>query len=120
MNRCSCIQLNEIVINMTLNIKKIKTEVKKVERMKECAQHLGAMSDITRLKICWILSNYKGISVNEIAEILGISPSAVSHSIAKLEDCGLVDCEKRGRNVYYHLTHSPINRFVKRFVSAKI
>ncbi len=99
---------------------KIKNQLKRVKSFKECARHLGVVGDLTRLKICWLLENYPGLSVQEISEILGVSVSAVSHSLSKLEDCRLVDCERKGRNMYYSLVKHPVNRFVKEFVSGRM
>jgi DNA-binding transcriptional ArsR family regulator len=42
-------------------------------------------------------------SVGELAEIVGLSSSALSQHLAKLKSFGLVDSNKRGQMVYYHI-----------------
>lgn len=58
------------------------------------------LSDVTRLKILWHLKEGP-LNVSEIAEVVGLSLSAVSHQLKTLRMANLVKKEKQGREVYY-------------------
>ncbi|OGY46159.1 MAG: hypothetical protein A2731_01130 [Candidatus Buchananbacteria bacterium RIFCSPHIGHO2_01_FULL_39_8] len=60
-------------------------------------------SDPTRLKILTLLGKKDELCVSDIAMILKISISAISHQLRLLERCGLVKSEKTGKIVCYSL-----------------
>jgi len=59
------------------------------------------LSDPTRVKILLLLKRNKELCVSEIAEILGVSISAISHQLKLLEQSSLVTSLKMGRTVCY-------------------
>lgn len=68
----------------------------------EPAQLFGALADETRLKVVKLLSE-KEMCVEDLTEALTLAQATVSHHLRVLKDAGLVQAEKRGRNVYYSL-----------------
>ena len=58
-----------------------------------------ALSDANRLKIVGLLSQQE-LSVEQIAEMLGVSPSTISHHLAKLTRVGLVSARAES---YYNI-----------------
>lgn len=60
------------------------------------------MSDPTRLRILAALSNQE-LPVGEIATLLDMSMSAVSHQLGLLRRARLVRWQRQGREVYYAL-----------------
>ena len=58
-----------------------------------------ALSDANRLKIVGLLSQQE-LSVEQIAEMLGLSPSTISHHLGKLTRVGLVSARPQS---YYNL-----------------
>lgn len=68
----------------------------------EPAQLFRALADETRLKIVKLLSG-KEMCVDELMEALGSAQATMSHHLHVLKEAGLVQAEKRGRNVYYAL-----------------
>jgi ArsR family transcriptional regulator len=65
--------------------------------------HLFKMfSDNTRLRILWALSKDE-LCVCDLAALLDMTKSAVSHQLKTLRLANLVKSEKRGREVYYSL-----------------
>lgn len=60
-------------------------------------------SNPTRLKIFLLLKKNKELCVTDIAVILSISISAISHQLKTLENLGLVKSFKMGRIVCYRL-----------------
>jgi ArsR family transcriptional regulator len=61
---------------------------------------LKALADPTRIKILYLLSQ-ESCPVGHMAEVLGMSQSAVSHQLAKLRHVGLVGYRREGQTLYY-------------------
>ena len=76
------------------------------------------MGDPTRLKICYLLWRHKELSVGEIAEIIGVSISAVSHTLKKLQKAEVVESRRDFRNVYYQLKRSSLAEMLKERLEA--
>ena len=58
-------------------------------------------SSSTRLKLLYLLDNMKELCVCDLAEMLGVSVSAVSQHLAVLRDAGLVAVRREGNRRYY-------------------
>jgi ArsR family transcriptional regulator len=68
----------------------------------EAAAMLKELANPSRLLIlCQLVDGEK--SVGELCRTIGLSQSAVSQHLARLREASLVDTEKRGQMVYYHL-----------------
>ncbi|MCR5113422.1 MAG: metalloregulator ArsR/SmtB family transcription factor [Acholeplasmatales bacterium] len=65
------------------------------------------LGDATRIKICLLIHNEK-LCVNDIAEKLGMTKSAISHQLALLRQARLVSYDKVGKEVYYKLADDHI------------
>lgn len=89
----------------------IKREIENTDLLLQCAKEFNLVGDPTRLKICYLLCRHKELSVGEIADVVGVSTSAVSHTLKKLQKANIVENRRDFRNVYYHLKKSP---FVER------
>lgn len=85
----------------------IKRELRDSTALIRCAEEFDVMGDVTRLKICWLLCRHRELTVGDIAEIVGVSVSAVSHTLKKLQHTDVVARRREFRNVYYRLTRSP-------------
>jgi|SRR3989344_2300567 len=59
-------------------------------------------SNELRIKIIDLL-NQKPMSVNELADSIGVERSNVSHSLKMLRMCRLVDVRKSGKNMIYSI-----------------
>lgn len=71
------------------------------------------VGDPTRLKICYLLCRHKELSVSEIANVIGVSISAVSHTLRKLKEADVVEDRKNFRHVYYQLKQSPLTKMIR-------
>jgi ArsR family transcriptional regulator len=98
----------------TKNLKKIKKELENKKEILKCAREFKMVGDPTRLKICYLLCKHKELSVGEIAKIVGVSVSAVSHTLAKLKRINLIEKRKEAKNVYYSLKESPLVELIKK------
>ena len=91
----------------------LKKELKDKNAIVACAQEFNMVGDPTRLKICYLLCRHKELSVGDIAEVVGVSISAVSHTLRKLQKANMVENRRESRTVYYKLKKSPLTKIVK-------
>jgi len=80
--------------------KMIKQMTEMIEKQSNCC---FIMSNPTRIKVLVTINQHRQICVSEIAEIVQISVSAVSHQLKKLESFGSVVKNKKGQEVLYSL-----------------
>jgi len=87
--------------------------VKKKMKTEKCFHYLAetfrAMSDPTRIKIIYSLSQEKELCVRDIASIIGTTNSAISHQLRSLRNMKLVRYNKVGKVTYYSLDDIHIN-----------
>ena len=72
------------------------------------AEFFRALSDSSRIRIISTLTNGE-MNVSSLAEIVGISESAVSHQLRGLRQMRLVRARKEGRQVFYSLDDKHVN-----------
>ncbi len=77
------------------------------ETAADVADVFRVLADPTRISIIHALSVAE-LCNSDLAAVLGISESAVSHQMRELRRMKLVAAEKRGRMVYYRLTDTHI------------
>ncbi len=72
------------------------------EKAQQMAEFFSFLGDPNRLRILSFLAN-KELCVSDLAALLNMSESAVSHQLRNLRVMRLVGYRKQGRNVFYHL-----------------
>jgi ArsR family transcriptional regulator, lead/cadmium/zinc/bismuth-responsive transcriptional repressor len=77
------------------------------------ARTYQALADPTRVRIISALSSSE-LCVCDIAALLGISQSAISHQLRQMRDLRLVKTRKEGRIVYYALDDEHIRDLFNR------
>jgi DNA-binding transcriptional ArsR family regulator len=77
------------------------------------AQIFGALSDPTRLRLVSALSEGE-LCVCDLAAVLGMTQSAVSHQLRLLRNLNLVRFRKEGRVVYYTLDDEHVRQLFER------
>ena len=77
------------------------------------AEFFSALSDPSRIRIISALTENE-LNVGALAEIVGISESAVSHQLRGLRQMRLVRARKDGRQVYYSLDDEHVNDLFQR------
>jgi DNA-binding transcriptional ArsR family regulator len=68
----------------------------------------GALSDENRLVILHALKESGPMYVNQICKKTGKDQYTISHHLACLRNCGLVNSEKKGKYVYYSIKNDNI------------
>jgi len=81
-------------------IRKLKDNLGDPERMYSLSNMFKALSDPTRLNIIEILSKTP-LCVHDIANILDMSQSSISHHLRALRDTRLVKFQREGKLVIY-------------------
>ncbi|MBQ7641583.1 MAG: winged helix-turn-helix transcriptional regulator [Acholeplasmatales bacterium] len=90
---------------MNINIEK------NADKIVDMSDFFKALSDPTRLKI--VLTISKGeICVNDIANNIGMTKSAVSHQLSYLKKLRLIKSRKEGKEVYYSLDDDHVNLLI--------
>ena len=86
-------------------------EKKPKETTEEQVAVLKALADPTRLKLVGLLCHQHdpdSLCVNALAELLGISQSAVSQHLRILKGIGLVRGERRGYRIHYVIDNQAV------------
>ena len=66
------------------------------------------LGDSTRCKIIFALSKNE-LCVCDLANVLSMTKSSVSHQLAKMRNYGVVKCRKDGKTVFYSLDDDHIS-----------
>lgn len=78
----------------------------------ELAEVFHLLGDSNRLRlVCTCLD--EAVSVHDLAERLGITPSLVSHHLRLLKAARLMRAEKRGRQVFYRAADEHVRRVLQ-------
>jgi ArsR family transcriptional regulator, lead/cadmium/zinc/bismuth-responsive transcriptional repressor len=81
-----------------------------VEKAQRLSEFLGFLADPNRLRIVSILA-IQEMCVGDLAAILEMNESAVSHQLRTLRAIRLVNFRKQGRHVFYSLQDHQILNF---------
>jgi len=76
------------------------------------AEIFGVLADPTRLKICMFLSESE-LCVCDLAAMLNLSESAVSHQLRLLRSLRIVKFRREGKMAFYTLDDSHITSLIK-------
>lgn len=96
------------------DLETIKRELADSEIVKQCANRHNVVGDLSAMKICYLLRHHPGLSVSDIAELVGLSVSATSRSLTKLKVADIVTSNKIAQTVYYRLQN---NEFTSQLVT---
>ena len=95
-NVCDCNVIHKEMVKIALENKPSKEEL---ERLSQVFKLLG---DLTRTEILWVLDKNE-MCVCDIANVLNMTKSSISHQLALLRQAGIVEYRKVGKEVYYRL-----------------
>mgnify|MGYP000170540185 CR=1 FL=1 len=98
---CDCNIIHEKTVNET--IKKMPEE----DTFNKIAEFFKILGDTTRTKILFAL-DLNEMCVCDIANVLNMSKSSISHQLGTLRRMNIVKCRKEGKEVYYTLDDNHI------------
>jgi len=93
---CECDDIHEEVVSKT------KNNMPEDEMLYDLAELFKVFGDITRIKILYALFSDE-MCVCDIANLLNMTQSAISHQLRVLKQARLVKFRKEGKTVYYSL-----------------
>lgn len=93
---CNCTEVHKDCVNC------VKENMLKDETFTELSELFKVFGDYTRIRIIYALLK-KELCVCDIAEVLGMSQSSISHQLRVLKAARLVKFRKEGKVVYYSL-----------------
>ncbi|MDR0300947.1 MAG: metalloregulator ArsR/SmtB family transcription factor [Treponema sp.] len=88
-------------------VKRVRKAMPKDEDFYDLADLYKMFADSTRVRILWSLSREK-MCVCDIAVLLNMTKSAISHQLKSLRLANLVKYNRQGKVVYYSLADSHV------------
>ena len=98
---CDCEVIHEEVVT------RVRKKMPDGDVFYTLANFYKMLADKTRIRILWALSN-ESMCVCDLAVLLDMTKSAVSHQLKSLRLAKLVKYDKRGREVYYSLSDKTV------------
>lgn len=99
---CDCGQVHEDTV------KRVQQMMPEDETLFDLAELFKVFGDTTRIKILYLLHESE-LCVCDIAQLLGMSQSAVSHQLRTLKNSKLVQFRRAGKTVFYSLADSHVH-----------
>ena len=88
-------------------IQKVDEKMPPEEELQDLGEFFKVFGDVTRLKILYVLLCSE-MCVIDIASLLGMSQSAISHQLRVLKQMDLVKNRREGKTIFYSLADSHI------------
>lgn len=94
-------------------VERIKGEMPDSSVLYELSDFFKIFGDSTRVSILFVIDRGE-ICVCDIAEILGMTKSAVSHQLKILRASKLISYRKSGKNVFYSLADDHVRDIIEK------
>ena len=94
-------------------VAEIKNRMPDVKSLYELSDFFKVMGDGTRIQLLWALEESE-MCVGDLAVLLDMTKSAISHQLKVLRLAKLVKTNKIGKNVYYSLDDNHIKMILKK------
>jgi len=95
-NYCDCDVIHQDVVN------RVRSSMPEGRAFYNLAELYKMFADNTRVRILWALSREE-MCVCDLAALLGMTKSAISHQLKSLRIASLVKYQRQGKVVYYSL-----------------
>lgn len=105
--RTDCEAINIDIVN------KVKPNMPETKLLYELSDFFKVMGDGTRIQLLWALEESE-MCVGDLAVLLNMTKSAVSHQLKVLRTAKLVKAEKKGKNVYYALDDNHVKTVLEK------
>ena len=92
-------------------LEKVKNELPTDELLCDLSDLFKLFGDATRIKILYSLLE-SPMCVCAIAELLGMTQSAISHQLKILKDANLVGNRREGKTIYYFLSDDHVRTVI--------
>ena len=102
---CDCVELHEE------SIERVKAHMPELDKLYDLAELFKVFGDSTRIRILYALFE-ADICVCDLAELLGMTQSAVSHQLKILKQAKLVKSRREGKSVFYYLADDHVRMII--------
>ena len=92
-------------------VKKVTQEMPDEEILYDLAELFKIFGDSTRIKILYVLFESE-MCVCDIAQLLGMTQSAISHQLRALKQSKLVKYRREGKTVFYSLADGHVRTII--------
>ena len=103
--RCDCDLIHEDIVNQ------VKDKMPREEILNDLAELFKVFGDSTRIKILWALDEAE-MCVCDIAFLLNMTQSAISHQLRVLKQAQLVKNRREGKIVFYSLEDEHVRQIL--------
>ena len=105
----------QMATNENIEREIIQSNMPSIDKVQRLSEYFATFSDCTRLRILILLS-VREMQVGDIADILSINQTTVSHQLKTLRIGNLVDYYREGKNVIYYLKNNSFIDMMNRVV----
>jgi ArsR family transcriptional regulator, lead/cadmium/zinc/bismuth-responsive transcriptional repressor len=102
----------EITCVDDVKVKRVKESLAQKNTM-SVSQIFKALSDDTRIKIAYALSEEDELCVCDVANIVGSTTATASHHLRLLRNLGLAKYRKEGKLVFYSLDDEHVRQLIQ-------
>ena len=89
----------------------VRTDMPDEERLYDLAELFKVFGDSTRIRILYVLFESE-LCVCDIAQLLGMTQSAISHQLRVLKQTRLVKFRREGKTVFYSLADDHVKTII--------
>lgn len=102
---CEYMHVHEDIVNI------VQEQMPEEELLYDLAELYKVFGDTTRIKILYVLFEQE-MCVCDIAQILNMTMSAISHQLRVLKQAGLVKYRRDGKTVFYSLADDHVRTII--------
>lgn len=106
LDRCDCNVIHDDIVE------RVKQKMPQEEKLYDLAELFKVFGDSTRTKILWALDEEE-MCVCDIAYLLNMTQSAISHQLRVLKQAKLVKNRREGKIVFYSLDDEHIRQILE-------
>ncbi|MGC4018964.1 MAG: metalloregulator ArsR/SmtB family transcription factor [Muricomes sp.] len=103
--QCDFMHVHDEVVN------KVQSHMPEAEELQGLADFFKVFGDSTRIKILYVLWQSE-VCVCDLAQVLNMTQSAISHQLRVLKQMKLVANRREGKTVFYSLADSHIKTII--------
>ena len=92
-------------------VQKVRDSLPQEDFLFDLAELYKIFGDSTRIKILYVLFEAE-LCVNDIAQVLNMTVSAISHQLRVLKQAGLIKFRRDGKTVYYSLADDHVRTII--------
>ncbi|MBP5662604.1 MAG: helix-turn-helix transcriptional regulator [Clostridia bacterium] len=92
-------------------VQKVRDSLPQEDFLFDLAELYKIFGDSTRIKILYVLFEAE-LCVNDIAQVLSMTVSAISHQLRVLKQAGLIKFRRDGKTVYYSLADDHVRTII--------